>query len=423
MAGSVELNPALLPYNAQLIDWLKEQKQLGHKLVLCTAANRKVAQQIAGYLQLFDEVLASDYKVNLAGTRKKAILDQAYGEGRYIYVGNSADDIHVWSGASTGIVVNASGSLLEKASTAVEVHGYIPRVPIPWSAWYRVFRVHQWLKNLLLFVPLLAAHRLNEIQALTQLVLAFVSFSLCASAVYITNDLLDLESDRQHPRKKYRPFASGLVPIYYGTLLAPVCSVLSLALALRIGKYFAAWLLVYFTLTVAYSVKLKRLVLVDCLTLAGLYTLRILAGAAAISVRLSFWLLAFSIFIFTSLGFVKRYAELQVQSREGKTKVHGRGYYIIDTPIIEMLGIVAGYAAVLVLALYLQAESALTHYRTPEFIWGAVPILMFWISWIWLKANRGCMHDDPLIFAVKDKASWAVLFGIAVSFVAAMVVA
>lgn len=422
LADSIKLNPATLPYNVALIDWLKQQKQLGHRLVLCTATNRRVAQRIADHIQLFDEVMASDGKHNLAGARKKVALDQAYGEGGYIYAGNSVDDMHVWSGASKGIVVNASPSVLAKAKQVTEVHGHFPRVPITWSAWRRVFRVHQWLKNLLLFVPLLAAHRFTEVQLLAQLVVAFCSFSLCASAVYITNDLLDLDSDRRHPNKKYRPFASGLVPIHYGVLLVPVCSALSLALAIQIGRYFTAWLVVYFALTFAYSVKLKRLVLVDCLTLAALYTLRVVAGAATISIRLSFWLLAFSVFIFTSLAFVKRYAELQISLREGKTHTHGRGYYVIDAPIVETLGIAAGYAAVLVLALYLHGESATTLYRTPEFIWGAVPLLMLWISWIWLKAHRGHMHDDPLVFAVRDKVSWAVLIGMGISFAAAMVV-
>ncbi len=420
LADAIKLNPATLPYNVGLLDWLKQQKQLGHRLVLCTATNTKVAQRVADHLQLFDAVMASDGTNNLAGARKKAALDQAYGEGDYIYAGNSADDMHVWRGASKGIVVNASSSVLAKATQVTEIHGYFPRSPITWSAWRRVFRLQQWLKNLLLFVPLLAAHRITEVTLLSKLMLAFCSFSLCASAVYITNDLLDLESDRRHPRKKYRPFASGVVPISYGVLLVPACSVLSLALALSIGKDFAIWLGVYFTLTLAYSVKLKKLVLVDCLTLAALYTLRIIAGAAAVSIRLSFWLLAFSVFIFTSLAFVKRYAELQVDVQEGKTKTHGRGYYVIDTPIVETLGVTAGYAAVLVLALYLQGESVTTHYPTPELIWGAVPLLMLWISWIWLQAHRGHMYDDPLVFAVKDRVSWAVLIGMGISFAAAM---
>lgn len=419
LAGAVQLNPATLPYNVPFIDWLKQQKKLGYRLVLCTATNANVAQQIADHLQLFDDVMASDGKNNLAGARKKAALDETYGEGQYIYAGNSSDDIHVWNCTSKGIVVNASSSVLFKAKRITEIHGHFPRMPITLSAWRQVFRFHQWLKNLLLFVPLLAAHRLSETDSLIQLIVAFISFSLCASAVYITNDLLDLESDRQHPRKKYRPFASGLVPISYGVLLGPVCGLVGLALSVYVGKYFPAWLFVYFTLTFAYSVKLKKLVLIDCLTLAALYTLRIVAGAAAVSVPLSFWLLAFSAFIFLSLAFVKRYAELQVHVLERKNKAHGRGYYVTDASLIQTLGIAAGYAAVLVLALYLQGATVTTLYHTPEFIWGSVPLMLFWISWMWLKAHRGLMNDDPLVFAVKDRASWAVLIGIGISFAAA----
>jgi 4-hydroxybenzoate polyprenyltransferase len=419
LADSIELNPATLPYNVQLIDWLKEQKKLGHRLVLCTATNMRVAQRIADHLQLFDEVMASDGKNNLTGARKKAALDETYGEGQYIYAGNSSDDIHVWNGASKGIAVNASSRVLSKAKRITEIHGYFQRMSIPLSTWCRVFRVHQWLKNLLLFVPLLAAHRLSETDSLIQLIVAFISFSLCASAVYIANDLLDLESDRQHPRKKYRPFASGLVPISYGVILAPACAAVSLALSVYVGEYFMAWIFVYFASTFAYSVRLKKLVLIDCLTLAALYTIRIVAGAAAVSVPLSFWLLAFSTFIFLSLALVKRYAELQVHMLERNDKVHGRGYYVTDASLIQTLGIAAGYLAVLVLALYLQGDTVTTLYHTPEFIWGSVPLMLFWISWIWLKAHRGLMNDDPLVFAVKDKASWAVVIGIGISFVAA----
>lgn len=419
LADSVELNPATLPYNIQLIDWLKQQKQLGHRLVLCTATNRRVAQRIADHLRLFNEVIASDGENNLVGSRKKAALDEAYGEGKYIYAGNSSDDIHVWNGASKGIVVNASSSVFAKARTITEIHRYFPSLPVTLSAWCQVFRIHQWLKNLLVFVPLLAAHGLNETDSLIKLVVAFISFSLCASAVYITNDLLDLENDRQHPRKKHRPFASGLVPISYGVLSALVCGLVGLAVSVCVGRYFPAWIFLYFTLTFVYSAKLKKIALIDCLTLAALYTIRIVAGAAAVSIPLSFWLLAFSTFIFLSLAFVKRYAELQVQSLEGKDKAHGRGYYVTDASLIQTMGITAGYAAVLVLALYLQGETVATLYHTPEFIWGSVPLMLFWISWIWLKAHRGLMNDDPLVFAVKDKASWAVMVGICISFVAA----
>lgn len=422
LADTVELNPATLPYNNELIDWLKRHKLIKYKIVLCTATNINVAKRIAEHLQLFDEVIASDGKHNLAGLRKKAALDAAYGEGQYMYAGNSSDDIHVWNGTPKGVVVNASPGVLRRVKQITDIHLSFPRLPIAFPAWCRVVRVHHWLKNFLLFVPLLAAHRLDETDSLIQLMVAFISFSLCTSAVYITNDLLDLESDRQHPRKKHRPFASGLVPISYGALLVPVCGLVGLALSVYVGKYFPAWLFVYFTLTFAYSAKLKKLVLIDCLTLAALYTLRIVAGAAAVSVPLSFWLLAFSIFIFLSLAFVKRYAELQVHMLERKNKAQGREYYVTDASLIQTFGITAGYAAVLVLALYVNGESATTLYQTPEFIWGSVPLMLFWISWVWLKAHRGLMNDDPLAFAVTDKASWAVLIGIGISLTAAALV-
>jgi 4-hydroxybenzoate polyprenyltransferase len=246
---------------------------------------------------------------------------------------------------------------------------------------------------------------LTDMATWMTLMLAFAAFSLCASSVYIANDLLDLESDRQHPRKCKRPFASGVLPAWTGVLLAPLLLVVSLLLASAVGSGFLAWLGFYFLLTCAYSFGLKRLMLVDCLTLAVLYTLRIVAGAAAAGMSLSFWLLAFSIFLFLSLAYVKRYAELQVKMGSGKEKVHGRGYLTSDAPLVQTLGITSGYAAVVVLALYLNSDAVLQLYNTPEFIWGAVPVMLFWVSWIWMQAHRGEMHDDPLVFAVKDKAS------------------
>jgi 4-hydroxybenzoate polyprenyltransferase len=261
------------------------------------------------------------------------------------------------------------------------------------------------LKNLLLFVPLFASHDLGNGQAWGSLILAFVGFSLCASSVYIANDLLDLESDRLHPRKRNRPFASGIVPAWVGVLAAPLLLMVSLGVAALVGQQFLFWLIFYFALTCAYSWLLKRLMLIDCLTLAILYTLRIVAGAAAVGHDLSFWLLAFSVFLFLSLAFVKRYAELEVQSLSGREKIHGRGYHTADTSLIQTMGIVAGYSSVLVLALYLNSEAVLRLYAAPELIWGAVPVMLFWVSWMWMQAHRGKMHDDPLVFAVKDPAS------------------
>lgn len=405
LSAYVTLNPAILPYNLQLIEWIKEKKALGHRIILCTAADSKNANAIAAHLGLFDDVMASDGETNLAGEHKREALVQRFGEQGFIYAGNSNTDLKVWKSAASAIVVNADNHLVKKSSELVEVDKVLPAQPITLKNWRRVFRVHQYLKNLLLFVPLATAHQFDNVEALSLLLLAFISFSLCASSVYITNDLMDLDSDRQHLNKRFRPFAAGSVPISYGAILAPLSLIISFILALFVGSAFLLWLIAYYVVTVAYSLRLKRYAMVDCLTLAGLYTLRIIAGAAAVSIPLSFWLLGFSIFLFLSLAFVKRYAELQIQIAHSNTQAHGRGYQIEDAPLIQTLGVTSGYASALVLALYLQSEAVTILYNNPQVIWGSIPLILFWISWVWLKAHRGQMHDDPIVFALRDKSS------------------
>jgi len=404
LASRTHFDPQSLPYNSDLLDWLKQQKNAGRILILCTASDKSIADAIAGHLDIFDEVIASDGLLNLAGKHKAQVLEQRFGRAGFDYVGNSSADIAVWGVARRAVVVNAPNTILVKAEELCKVEQVFPSPTRGFTAWRRVLRIHQWMKNFLLFVPMFAAHQLTNGGAWLSLLLAFFSFSLCASSVYIANDLFDLESDRQH-RKRNRPFASGQVPAWMGVALSPVLLVCSLALGSYVGGHFLPWLMFYFFLTCAYSWGIKRLMLVDCMALAMLYTLRIVAGAAAANNSLSFWLLAFSVFLFLSLAFVKRYAELEVQLLSGKEKVHGRGYFTSDAPLIQNLGVTSGYASVLVLALYLNSDAIIKLYRTPEIVWGAVPIMLFWISWMWMQAHRGKMHDDPLIFAVKDKAS------------------
>ena len=405
LASRMEFDPKSLPYNEELLGWLKQQRIEGRRLVLCTASDRSIANLIAEHLGIFDEVIASDGVSNIAGEHKAAALVQRFEHHGYDYAGNSHKDLPVWSHAHKAIVVNGSSELVKKTQDIAMLERVFPKRNVGFSSWRQVLRIHQWIKNLLLFVPLFAAHDLGNGPAWISLMLAFVAFSLCASSVYITNDLLDLESDRLHPRKRNRPFASGLVPAWAGVLVAPLLLIVSLGVAAVVGKQFLSWLVFYFALTCAYSWVLKRLLLIDCLTLALLYTLRIIAGAAVVGHDLSFWLLAFSVFLFLSLAFVKRYAELEVQLLSGKVKIHGRGYHTADAPLIQTMGIVAGYSSVLVLALYLNSDAVLTLYAAPELIWGAVPVMLFWISWMWMQAHRGKMHDDPLVFAVKDRAS------------------
>jgi len=408
VAEHSELDVTTLPYNQPLIDWLQAEKQRGKKIVLSTAANEKIAKQVVRNFNFFDEFIASDSTTNLKSARKREALQKRYGVKGYDYAGNSNDDLEVWAGASNAIVVNASETVVSKASTLTSISQIFRSERAGFAIWFKALRVHQWLKNLLLFVPLLAAHQIGNAQSLGLLIIAFLSFSLCASSVYITNDLLDLESDRIHPRKRFRPFASAKLSVLHGVIAAPLLISASFLLGAVVGLDFLIVLLVYLLMTVTYSFNLKRLVLVDCLTLATLYTMRIIAGAAAVSVSLSFWLLAFSIFIFLSLAFLKRYAELLVQSSEGKNSAHGRGYLVTDAPLLQALGVSSGYISTLVIALYLRSENVMSLYAQPLAIWLLIPILLFWVSWVWLKSSRGEMHDDPIVFAAKDKTSLSV---------------
>jgi len=405
IAQQVEVPVAHLPYNQPLVTWLREQRATGRRVVLCTASDQALADAIAAHLGCFDAVMASDGATNLAGPAKADALVRAFGERGFDYAGNSRADLPVWRAARAAIVVNASASVARRAEAQGNVQRSFPPASAGLSVWRKALRLHQWMKNLLLFVPLMAAHRLGDGAAWTQLLMAFLAFGLCASSVYLANDLLDLESDRQHPRKRLRPFAAGTLPAWKGVALVPVLAGSSLALAWATAPAFLAWLLVYFATTWAYSLALKRWVLVDCVALAVLYTLRLVAGAAAIAQPLSFWLIACSGFLFLSLAFVKRYAELLVQQAAGKTQAHGRGYLTSDAPIVQSLGVAAGYTSVVVLALYLNSDAVMTMYRAPGLVWATVPVLAFWVSWMWLRAARGEMHDDPLVFAFKDRAS------------------
>lgn len=410
LAEQTTFDPSTLPYNQDLILWIKSQKEGGRKIILCTASHQSIANPIAEHLGIFDQVIATDGALNIAGQNKADALVAQFGEGGFDYAGNSSADIAVWEKSAQGITVNASQTTINDAQSICAVTRNFPKKKNSVVNILKMLRIHQWLKNVLLFTPLLAAHQFNNWQGWISLCLAFIAFSLCASSVYITNDLLDLESDRKHPRKRQRPFASGTISIWVGVLLAPALLIISLIIAQDVNPSFIAWLITYFVITCAYSWGLKRLVLVDCITLAILYTLRIVAGASAIAAELSFWLLAFSIFLFLSLAFVKRYAELDSNSGDSLLaseggQIQGRGYFASDAPIIQALGIASGFASVIVLALYLNSDNVVRLYKTPEFIWGEIPVMLFWISWIWIKTHRGEMHEDPIIFAVKDRVS------------------
>jgi 4-hydroxybenzoate polyprenyltransferase/phosphoserine phosphatase len=405
IANRVHLDVATLPYRSEFLAYLTKEHDRGRILVLTTASHRVLADQIARHLGMFDRVLATEDGVNLAGENKRRRLVEVFGERGFIYAGNERRDLEVWRGARQAILVDVSARVARRVQNALPVAAAFAPHASNWRQYLRALRMHQWLKNILLFLPVVAAHRLGDLTLAAQSVVAFLAFSLCASSVYVLNDLLDLSSDRTHPRKCARPFASGSADIRKGILLVPLLLAAALGLALTLPPLFATSLAGYYAATAFYSMYAKRRVVVDVMLLAALYTVRILAGAAAIAVTPSFWLLAFSMFIFLSLALVKRYAELIALGNKGRARASGRGYMTADLPVLQSLGTASGYISVLVLALYINSPDISRLYHHPMWMWLICPLLLFWISRVWLKAQRAEMHDDPIVWSVADRQS------------------
>jgi 4-hydroxybenzoate polyprenyltransferase/phosphoserine phosphatase len=405
LASRVELDIAQLPVNYPLLEWLREQKRTPRKLVLCTSANQRVAAQVASHLGLFDLVIASDATHNLSGRAKADRLVAEFGERGFDYAGNEAKDMHVWKHAHAAIVVADRAHIAHwrRQLGTVESVFEVERASV--REWLRALRIHQWAKNLLLFAPLVSAHRLLDAGALAQVALAFLLFSCCASGTYLINDALDLDADRRHPRKCARPLASGKIALTHGIAVAValICGSVALA-AITLPLLFVVALLLYIATTLWYSFLLKRIAMVDVLSLAGLYTLRVLAGSAAALVIPSFWLLAFAMFLFLSLAMAKRYAELRSILDAGRDRASGRGYSVTDLPLLHSFGIAAGYVCVLVFALYVN-QGASTQYSKPHLMWPVCALLLYWISRVWLKTFRGQMQLDPVVFALTDRPS------------------
>jgi len=419
IAERVELAVELLPFNEGLLAWLREQKAEGRPLLLATASNVKYAQQVALHLGLFEGVLASDGVSNLSGRRKRERLVELYGERGFDYAGNDAIDLGVWSHARRAVLVDVTDAVAEQAKGLAQIERRFETPPPRWRDYLKALRLHQWLKNLLLFAPLAMAHQGANPQLLGQAVLGFIAFGLCASSVYLLNDLLDLPADRRHPTKRKRPFAAGRIPLIHGLVLIPLLLLGALAAALLLPWAFLGALALYYTVTLAYSLRLKQAALIDVLTLAGLYTMRLVAGGAAVAVPLSFWLLAFSMFLFLSLALVKRYSELLTMQNEQRESAQGRGYQVGDLEGLAQFGASSGYLAVLVLALYINSEQVKALYTQPEAIWLLCPLLLYWISRVWLLARRDLMHEDPVVFAIEDRRShWLAVIGAVILWVA-----
>lgn len=417
LAQSAQVDIAFLPYDTEVIAYIKAWRDAGGRTALVTASDDKIAQDIGAHLQLFDDVHGSNGTENLKGENKARYLIETYGEKQFSYMGDSEADLAVWKHVKRAITVNVSNGVKTRAAQIADEIEHLTTNTPKVGAYIKAIRPHQWLKNVLVFLPMLAGHQITLSNFFASL-FAFIAFSLVASSVYVLNALLDLNADRAHPRKRLRPFAAGTIPIASGTwMVAGLISVGAL-ISIFLGPEFCAVMLGYYILTTAYSLNLKRRMIVDICVLAGLYTARIVAGSAATGVPLSVWLLAFSIFFFLSLAAVKRQAELVDNIKQGKLKPTGRGYYVDDLPIISMIAISSGYVSVLVMALYENSPDVMMLYSNPQALWGVCAILLYWITRTVMLAHRGDMHDDPVVYAAKDRLS-QICFLLIMGFVAA----
>lgn len=418
VTSRVSLDVDHLPWNHKLLEYLAEQRAAGRKIYLTTGADAGVAERVAAHLGLFDGVVASDGATNQTGHNKLARLRERFAEQGFDYVGNASPDVPVLAASGAAMVANPTWALRSGLrSHNVRVSRSFEDRVAQGKSMLTAIRPHQWAKNILIFVPLLLAHVL-KLQLLATAALAFVSFSLCASGTYIVNDLLDIDADRRHPRKKFRPFAAGDLSVFTGAAMVVALLAASFTGAAMLPHRFLWWLLGYLVATLAYSLRLKRVVLVDVLLLSGLYTLRLLAGAGAVGVRISPWFAAFSIFLFLSLAIVKRFSELQNIRAQGGTLANGRGYLLTDIEQLRSFGTMCGVGAVVIFALYINGLDIMKLYRHPTRMWLIMPLMILWIFRVWLLASRGELDEDPVIFAVTDRLS--LLIGAAIAVIAVL---
>ncbi|MEO0544107.1 MAG: UbiA family prenyltransferase [Pseudomonadota bacterium] len=407
----VELAPDALAYRADVVEWLQAEKAAGRNLILATASCQVKAQQIADHLGVFTEALGSDRNTNLRSKAKLALLIERFGDGGFDYAGNSADDVVLFDAARRAIVV-APDKVAGQWAAAHDVAPIVVPDRASFKDVVKMLRVHQWAKNLLIAVPAILDHQFFQVGTLLAIAGAFFAFSFLASSVYIFNDLFDLAMDRKHPTKCKRPLPAGRIMPGTGVQIAIGLIAISVAISLFLPPLFGAVLAGYFVITTAYSLKLKRWLLIDVLTLAGLYTVRVIAGIAVVAAAPSFWLLAFSTFFFLSLALVKRYVELDHADIGEKERLSGRGYRPEDKEVIMQAGMASAFASIVVLALYLDSEAIYALYAHPWMIWPLCPLVLYIIMRVWILAKRKEFNDDPVVFISTDwRSQLMVAFG------------
>jgi 4-hydroxybenzoate polyprenyltransferase/phosphoserine phosphatase len=404
VARKIRIAADYLPYRADLLAYLREERARGRKIVLATAAHSSIAMDVAQHLTLFDEVIASDEDCNTKGVAKLQQIEQVVGR-EFVYAGDSRADEPIWAKASAAVLADVTPRIERTVRRTTPIERTFRSEPVTAALWLKALRAHQWLKNLLIFVPLLTAFSMFEPSRTAHALFAFVAMSLAASATYIFNDLWDLDSDRAHPRKRLRPFASGRIRITHGVFAACLLFVVSMSIALATSVAFAWMLAGYVVLTSLYSGWLKSRVLIDVVMLSVLYTWRILAGSVAVQIEISKWLLAFSIFAFFSLALVKRCSELVSLQSSGLASTTGRDYRVSDLAVLWPIGLSATLSAVVVFGLFITAPETSARYATPELLWVVALVLTYLLCRLWIKTVRGEMHDDPVVYVMRDRKS------------------
>ncbi|GAB1452046.1 UbiA family prenyltransferase [Draconibacterium sp.] len=397
----------LLPLNNELVYYLKEELLDGRQLILATASLKLNAQEFAETIPIFHRIYGSE-KVNLKGENKLNVLIDEFGEYNFDYIGNSHSDLTIFAKARYSFLVNPSRSLEKKARRISNLKHIWRFYKVTLKDYIKAIRVYQWIKNLLIFVPLVTSLSFTSTKLFFLATSGFLAFNFVASSGYIINDLLDLNSDRIHPSKKYRPFASGKITILTGLILAIILLLLGILIATQLNFLFSLILLIYLITSLSYSFYLKKIVLYDVFTLALLYSIRVIAGGLVTNIAISFWLIAFSTFLFLSLAFVKRYSELMKINEEKGLLVRGREYEKVDLGLLQIMGIVCGFISVVVFSLYLDSSDVRQLYSKPDTLWLIGFLILFWISRIWIITNRGKMTDDPIVFALKDINSYII---------------
>ncbi|CAN7522861.1 UbiA family prenyltransferase [Pararhizobium sp. LjRoot238] len=388
------------PYRQAVLKRLERERETGRQVVLVTGAAESVALGVAAHAGVFSSVLHSSPEINLTSRRKREKLIEQFGEGGFDYMGNSRDDVPVFDAARKAIIVapDAAAEKWRRAHDAERLDiGKTSRV-----AALKSIRMHQWAKNVLIGVPMVLNHDILHLDAVINVILAFFAFSFLASAVYVINDLSDLTNDRRHPTKRNRPLASGQMSVPMGLTITLCLLVASLSLTAVLPDDFALVLGFYAIATTAYTFVLKRKLLVDVFTLAGLYTVRIVAGSAATGTVLSFWLLSFSVFFFLSLALVKRYVELDEYDGRDGNQVPGRGYVAVDFEMVGQAGVASAFTSALVLALYIHSKEMQDMYTLPWALWPLCPLVLYMLLRIWMLARRRMLHEDPVVFIMRD---------------------